>query len=1371
MTDSAGAVSPTSTSANGAVVAFGSPAHVRRAYRATIAVLWLVLGLVVLLNKQGAFTPDIKPEIYLAPARTAANLATSWVDTQQLGFPNFNVGLAPVAAFVALLRTLGFGPALTVRLIHLGLLVLAATGATRLYAELAGRHAARTGRLLAGLLYVANPYTIVAGDTLAIMLPYAVLPWQVTFFVRALERPRSWRWPAAFALTFVAMSGMNAGVVPALQLVYVPAVVAYVVATRSVTRAGLVGSLARCGVLTLAVSLYWLVPAFTARGLGAGVVNNSETLTGIAATSSISETLRGLGLWVMYGRGPDGPWQPGFVSYLTNPFVIVFSFALPVLVASAVLLAHGAFRRLALAMVVLATLVMVGIFPPDNPSPVGRALRYLFTHVPAFGAFRTTNKAGAVLMLGAALLVAAGGATLVRRLSGTALAFACAGLAVLLLGATWPAWSGGLFSDRLDVPEYWREAAAAADQGSPTQRVWLVPGQVRSHYRWSQERVDDIDKSLLSRPSFVWTTIPNPSPVASNLLTAVDTQLQEGALPPGALSTAARYLGVSDILVRNDVVWELTGGARPSVVQDQVARDAGLARVAAFGAPGENTRSPTEAPVSVQEAALPPVERYLVAGSRPMARVEAMRGSVLVDGDGWAVAPLVAAGLLPTGPAFRYVGDMSVGALDQALRTGTRLVITDTNRRRRATISQLADSQGPLLTAREDPGPSRALFGPDAQTVLQVTGGSVSATSSGGVFVAQPNAAPENAFDGDPRTAWIFGDFGRADGQSIVLRAATARDVSEVAVLARPRGPVTISQVRIQVGSLARTLRVPRSGVAHLRIPTTTTDRVQLTVTRTRGVGINPVAIDEVTVPGVRVRRVARLPEVLDELVRRLPAAGRQALGLTPVDVVFSRALGTRPPEDDEETGLDRDFTLPVDRTFRLYGVVRPDSAASDDTIDRLLGVTGDVVATSSSRAFQNPDVRASSAVDGNPLTAWSPATSKGSWLELTGRPRRVNHIDVRLPSAVVSHVRLVLDGRVAAEVPVHQGLNRIQVGPHTVRRLRLVVTGVTGSGLAQVSEIGFGGARMRQEPGRALHSCVTVGSLDGRAVDMRPVQPLKNLEPTVFRGCHGPLRLSAGLHKLRAVNSWMPDELVLRDSLGEAMFPVQQPSTRAVARQSASHWRVTATLPPGPQLLVLGQNYDPRWTASIDGRRLGQPIAADGYSAAWVVNAPGSHVFDIRFAPQRYATAAWVVSSLSLLLSLGLVLRRERRVPRTALRSTEVRGWRKPPNDLLGWSVVVTLASLCGGVVVGSVALALALWHVWRPPPARQLLTGAVALLVLTPAAFIVGNSSRWGSTSATLVWHNQWPHWLAGCAVLLLCVGVWREDRHEDRRRQGGS
>jgi arabinofuranan 3-O-arabinosyltransferase len=1323
--------------------------------------LWLVLVLVVLLNKRGVFTPDIKPEIYLAPGRTAANLVTSWIDTQQLGFANFNVGLAPVAAVVAALQSLGAGPALSVRVLHLLLLAVAAWGATRLYAEVAEAPASRVGRVLVGLLYVANPYTVVAGDTLAILLPYAFLPWQVLFLIRALRRPHGWRWPAAFALSFVPMSGMNAGVVPLLQLVYVPAVVWFVLAQGAARRRVALAAL-RCGLLTALVSLYWFVPAMSARGVGSNVLGNSETLEGIAGPSSFAEVLRGLGLWVMYGGGVDGPWQPGFTSYLTNPVVVVLSFAVAGLVAAAILVARGPVRPLALGMIVTAAVVMVGLHPPDDPSPVGRLMRSAFVHLPALGALRTTNKAGAVLALGTALLVAVAGAAVARRLAPRWQAFSAAGLVVVVVGSTWPAWSGGLFADQLEIPGYWTKAAAAVDSGSPTQRVWFLPGEVRSHYRWSQDRVDDIDKSLLSRPTFVHTTIPNASPVAANFQAAVDGQLQEGSMPAGAVAAAARYLGVSDILARNDLVWEQANGARPAVVNAQLARDTGLALLESFGRPGENTVSPSRPPVSPAEAALPPVQHYEVAGSRSMARLEPLGGSVLVDGDGWALAPLSAAGLLAGEPAFRYLGDLTPSDFAQALRLGTRLVVTDTNRRRSASIDQLTDAQGALLAAGTDPGPSRTLFEPEAQTVLKVEGGTVTASSSGGVFGNAPNTAPENAVDGDERTAWVFGDFGRAVGQHLALTLPRPVPVAEVELLMRPRGPATISRVRLAVGRVVRTVDVPPSGRVHLTIPTTRADRLRVRVLATRGSGDNLVGVDEIAIPGVQVRRVARLPQRLATLARDLDAQGRQDLTLTPIDVVLSRAAGTEGTGDDEETGLDRDFTLPQRRAYRLYGLLRPDSVGSDDELDRLLGMVGDVDATSSSRAFDSPEVRASAAVDGNPFTAWSPSEPvSGSWLELDGEPRRVTHIDVQQPSGTVGRVRILLDGQPVADAAVHQGDNRIPVPAQIASRLRLDVTEVTGPGLVQVSEVGFGGARMTLRPQRALNECVTVATLDGRPVRMRPVSPLTGVGPALFTGCGDLTVLAGGPHQLRAVPDWMPDELVLRDWLGDRpAVPAPVPAPASVRRLSGSHWQMTATLPSGPQLLVLGQNMDPRWEATVDGKPLGQAVAADGYSTSWIVDAPGVHTFDIRFGPQQSATAALAVSAVAMLLCLGLSLWPRRRHPSVAAADTTRLRQVSRGGDAVRWVAVVLLAWLLGGLVVGAAALTLAAVHVRRSVPPRQVLLLALVLLALTPVAFLAGNASRWGDVSPRLVLDNPWPGWLAGCALMLLCVGVWRQD-----------
>ena len=444
------------------------------------ACLWLLLAAVVFLNSVGSFALDTKPELYFAPWRSAAAYLSAWQENPQLGFPSFNVGLAPVAVAVGLIQAIGVPPELSVRVLRLILLVAGSWGAARLYRAIRPDGDSAVGPLVAGAVFIANPYVVVAGATQPILLPWALLPWQLLCLVHALRAAgdrgwRAWRWPAGFALAFAAMSGTNAGVVPLLQLLAVPVVV---LAVRAPWRAAL-AVVARCGALVAAVSAYWVLPSLLALGAGATVVDNSETPAGVAGPSSAAEVLRGLGLWPMYGSGGRGLWQPGFSAYLDSPVVVVASFALPVLAAGALLVTRGAARRLGLGLVLLAVPVMVGLFPPDRPSPFGRVLAWSFDTVPFAAAFRTTNKIGSLLVLGTAVLVAAGVAWAWRRWPADRSRAATAlGLAVVLAAGTVPAWTGNLYVSAVDLPAYWRPPRTSTPTGR-TSGCGSCPGRCR----------------------------------------------------------------------------------------------------------------------------------------------------------------------------------------------------------------------------------------------------------------------------------------------------------------------------------------------------------------------------------------------------------------------------------------------------------------------------------------------------------------------------------------------------------------------------------------------------------------------------------------------------------------------------------------------------------------------------------------------------------------------------------------------------------------------------------------------------------------------------------------------------------------------------
>jgi arabinofuranan 3-O-arabinosyltransferase len=1360
-----------------------------------IAALLALLTVVVFANSAGSFATDAKPELYFAPWRSAAAYLSSWQEDPQLGVPSFNVGLVPVAVVVGLIQAAGFSAAASVRVLRLLLLVIGALGAARLYRALrpAGERDG-AGPLVAAVVFTANPYLVVAGATQAILLPWAFFPWQLLFLVYALREPagmpwwRRWRWPAAFALTFFAMTGMNAGVVPVLQLLAVPVVVLVLRRWEGVRWRQVAGVLWRSAALVVLLSVYWLVPSVYALRAGTIVTDNSETLAGIFGPTTFAEVLRGLGLWPLYGSGPTGPWLPEYAAYLRNPVVVLASFGLPVLAGLGALLVRGPVRRIGLALVAVAVPIMVGVFPPGDPTPFGRALRAGFDRVPGAAAFRTTNKIGALLVLGVALLVAALAADLLRR-RPRATPWLAVGLAALLGAGTLPAWTGQLYSSTVDLPGYWKAAAADLDRGPHDQRVWFVPGEVLSSYRWSQDRPDDLSTSVLTRPSLIRTVIPVTAPAAANLLAATDVGLNEGNLSPGTLSTTARYLGAGDLLLRNDVVWEDSGGGRPQVMQDVVNADPDLRPLGNYGAAGQNTLSSRYPPTSPFEAALPPLQHYGVADPRSIVRTETADGTVLVDGDGWAVSPLVAAGLLGTNPPFRYLYDLTpaeFGRLLSGLVSGTgRIVVTDTNRRRSAVTGRLGNSQGPLLPAGVDPGPTRALGDASDQTVLQVVGGgSAAATEVGSAFGPIASAAPENAVDGNPRTAWKFGDFGQAVGKSIAIRTGGRQPVGSVVVRATDTAGVKVSRVRVDAGGQSREVTLDPSGAGRVSFdPPVDTDLVTVTVTGTEGRGFNLVGIDDIDIPGVRLTRVARLPETLETLATGLDAAGWDALSRTAIDVVLSRVRGTGLPDDDEEAVLARDFTLPIARQYRGYGLIGT-GRLDERQLDTLAGApTRGVRATSTSRAFNLPTVRASQALDGNLSTAWvpgGPVVGQSMTID-AGGPRPVDHVDISqvnadgtAPADWVTRMRVSFDGQPGEVVDLRPGRTRVPVPPRTARTLRLTIEATrTGSAAAplRLSEVDFAGARIVDSKARAATACVPVSTVDGKPVMMRPVAPITSNFAGIWAGC-GRVTLDAGPHSLRPVGAWTPDELVFRDLRGDQPPAGQEPPDTSVRQDRGPGMTINVADAQSPYYLVTGQAYDPRWHATMDGRDLGPPITVDGYSTGWLIDTPGSHTITVRFGPQRVGDAAAVVSVAGIFACLSLLVVRAP-VPapagqhRPGFAFLAARGgrrrWRTAGTAGLGWGAVILAGWLFGGLVLAAVAAAVAVAHLARPAP-KWVIAAAVAAFAAVPVAWLAFRPPLGNNLTAHVVQDNLWPHRLAAAGLLLLVVGVVRAERSAD-------
>lgn len=1361
-------------------------------YRLVVAGLILLLALIVGLNGLGSFYTDIKPEVYLAPWEMVPRYLSAWTASPYLGSPNFNVGLVPVLLLLSALRAIGLSPEWTFKVFHFAIWLVAAWGAARLTRRLLPG-SGRVAGLIAGVLFLANPYTIQGGSTLAIALPMALLPWLLLTIARSVRDSRSWAWPAACGLIFFAMSGMNVAVVPILQLVAVLPVVVVARADWRIRWSAIVIALGKCALFTVGVSVYWLVPSRAALSTGAQIVGNSETLGGISKVSSYSEVLRGLGMWSLYGSSNDQPWIPQFAAYLTNPVIMVLTALWPVLALLALRWARGPLRLIAVGAIAPAAVLMVGLFPSDTrpASPFGHVL-LAFLQLPGMSAFRTTNKVGAVLALGFALALGAGVWRVLPAIRRREWAPMVAAPLALVVVAAWilPALSNRLYTSQMDIPAYWYAAAKQADAGEPDARVLFLPGQTRPTYRWTAQRPDDVANSLMRRDVVIPETTPNASAPGGNFLAALDDALQEGNAPATTMSTFARYLGTDRVVLRNDVVWEQDGGARPAATSATLSADTGLVGVGNFGAPGEYVYAPGTNAAAYGETLLSPVQVFAVREPRPAVATLPVSNSVLVAGDGWSIPPMTAAGLLSAAPMFQYAYDVSGSQLPSYLGAGHRLVVTDTNARRSAIPNRLTNGEGKLLTA-DQTGPSMRTLGTntDDQTVLVRSGPRLTASREGGAFFDLPYASVDNALDGDPSTSWMFGDFRNAPGTTLTIDEPAPIRLGTIKISQAQVAGVHIDSLTVTAGGRSITQRMPDSGYASFAFGSTVASRVTVTVGGLRGDGYSMVGINDIEMPGPLVSRAARTPTTLTDRFQNLSAADRQKFAATPLDVLLTRVLGTSSVYDDPESGLRRIVSLPDRRTFQASAAVRVDGSI-ETVYDRLAGLSTSATATSSNFFFHNADARASMAADGNTSTAWTPGGDvQDSWWQLRTPARSIGKVAVTQEAGLGSaasigtryadHAVVTIDGKVVAQGAVkHTGTTTFTFPARTGTTVRVTFDKAVGPSAGATArfptiDAGYVIRPSASAPGTTVDGqrCLPVATVDGQPILMRPSKaPIAaaNEPGSAWVAC-GNLTLAAGDRRIEQAPGFTLDGVRLTDTVRRESPAPPAPSTR-VLRNSITAKQVQVNS-RAPYAVVIGQSYDSRWHATLDGKDLGTPHVINGYSVGWIVNRTGSHTISISYGPQVESNIALVVSILVLVGALVLLVVARRRGTLTGgdeIRSPLVDDSIALPSlpPIIWEAVFILLSAFAVGWAgaVASVAAVLALRFL-RARPWWLLVAGA-ALVLAAMAVYLVVLGSDVQQVSADAVARSMWPHYLAGGGLVLGLAGavrMWRSAREQ--------
>jgi hypothetical protein len=1373
--------------------------------------------LLALLQRPGLASSDTKIDLHVDPTGFLGDVAAVWSPTGSLGHiqgGQYGGYLWPMGPFFAALHGIGLGPWVVQRLWLGTLLALGAWGVVRLLDALLGRPRG-AAHVVAGALFAVNPYVVVfSSRTTVTLLGYALLPWLLLVVHRGLRadsRGGRWWWAAAFALLVTSTGGgVNAAVTGWLLLG--PVLFAlYEVLVCGVEWRALRALAWRAMVASVVASVWWIVPVLVQARYGINFLEFTEQVGSIWNTTSLPESLRLMGYWPSYlGVGYTDVLRPYFGdsgTLLFDPAVLVASLLVPALALWGFIWTrrwrYGPFFLL----LALAGLFVMSVGFPEG-TPLRKAATFTYNHVQAVQFLRTTYKAGPLLALGVACLGGAAVAELWRRVLAVrwrALALGAAAVALLVL-ASLPLFQGRAVELTWKrIPAAWKDAARGLDRELPRDsRAVVLPGQPFAFYRWGGT-VDPILPSLTTRPVAIRNVPPYDDLHAVDFLWTTDNLVNQQRLLPGELPPLLDLMSARAVVTGSDDDVGRSGGMPPAEAARALA-DAGLARpsrsygpVTVFPAPADTIDPPVR---------LPEVRRYDLPAARGLVRVEPAAPATVVDGSASGLGDAASLGGVPRSRPLLYAGDVDAASIRRVAAGGGDVVVTDSNRRRAFVASRPRQSYGWTLPASEALSPDAALLDPfgrgsSAQTVAVYSGGATSVSAPYSPQVAQfPEHRPYAAFDGDVSTTWI------ADAELdpskfwVEAKLDRPRDIPFVDVLPDASNPlVVVTRVDVDGRSFAvhhgwNRLPVRLHGVSSVR--------VTISAHRTLGSAAGSVGgIREVRVPGLEVREALRPPV---EAERALAGQDVSHAGLSyvferttaddplrrsPVPPL-ARLTGNRAEDEaalvrtavDPERGLDRVFSPPAARTWRVDGWVTVSPDAPDPLVDRLAGAAlGGAVLSSSGRFQGRPGWRASSAFDGAATTAWVAPWRPGgrTWLAWrTPGPRTVQRLALvrsSLPARFPSAVRLSWPGGRTGALRVGPRGTVLLPRPVRARSFRLDVLAAGGSvrPAVAVAEVRGGAPRVSvPRSGSVTGVCGDVeGTAGGQPFTMRATGSVAALDagrPLRAVQCEGPLHLVAGDAALHVPATTFMRPLVLR---------LSSPAPAPLAHAAVSPGRV---LDPGdmgrgsydgvrvqvsePSWLVLGESYNRGWQASCDGRDLGSPRVIDGFANGWRVG-PGCRNVAFEFGPQRAVDWGYAIGALACLVLLALMLALCRRRGRGSQPgdleplAPDDRTWRLPLRRALlagavagaGFGFVFALRA---GLAIGPVT-ALVLWRGITP---RQMIMAAGALLaIVVPAVYVIFPATDRGGYGPAYPVERLGAHWVTVGAVVLLILALARQ------------
>ncbi|MEI6630874.1 MAG: alpha-(1-_3)-arabinofuranosyltransferase family protein, partial [Actinomycetota bacterium] len=470
-------------------------------------------------------------------------------------------------------------------------------------------------------------------------------------------------------------------------------------------------------------------------------------------------------------------------------------------------------------------------------------------------------------------------------------------------------------------------------------------------------------------------------------MNSFESRLQDGWYEPQSLKPFANLISASHVIQRNDLEHERYRTPRPDalvpVIESTPPGDL------LFRGPQQKNMSSvplidSQTYAHERSQNYPSVVAWNIADSRPLLDAQPAGSTVVLSGDGEGLVDALNANLIEPRRPIIYADTIHQRELGDISRTSSIQILTDTNRRAARRWYSVGSNTGKTDGAktealRKDPSDNRLMpfiadhdldVSPDSQTVSELVGdiASVRATNYGNPVTFTPEDRPENAVDGDPRTAWRTAVFqsSRNEALEITLRrkVTTDRITLELPTTGVTARKITKFSITLDGSASPILSSFGKGNSVTVTFASQSFTRVLIRVlsdsygARTSFSAAPGVGIAEVKIGGVSSTEYFRLP------VTRVSDAPSTFL------LTRRRIDQATPNRFDPETNISRIFSTTTPTAFSISGDVRVSGLAKDAVINQLIGA--DPLVFASRRTQGSPSSFGLSAVDGDQNTFWT---------------------------------------------------------------------------------------------------------------------------------------------------------------------------------------------------------------------------------------------------------------------------------------------------------------------------------------------------------------------------------------------------------------